>query len=409
MLRLLKNFGHLLEAICASVWYGFPAKQLTIVGVTGTDGKTTTTSLIYHILKQSGVKVAMITSVGAYIGGEVYDIGFHVTTPSSFAIQKYLRRAASQGHTHVVLEITSHALDQNRPWGIHFRVGVLTNISHEHLDYHKSYERYVAAKAKLLLLSDIPILNKEDISYSHLLPYVEGRNVFTYALFDKNATYTPKNLPTQSLLLGDFNARNVLAAGAAALNVGISKEQIKKALLTFTPPSGRQEVVYKGEYTVMVDFAHTPNAFRSILPELRKQTKGKLIHVFGSAGERDRSKRPQMGQISSLFSDIIILTAEDPRSESVESISQAILLGIPELFRRVSQDYIPTKNDNNLVYVIPSREQALKKALDICKKHDTVLCTGKGHETSMNYGSGEVSWSETGVVKKILKDKNLQI
>src|ERR1700690_4068947 len=149
MIQKLKNYFHLLEAILANIWYGFPSKELTVIGVTGTDGKTTTTSLIYHILQNSGKQVAMITSVGAYVGDRLYDIGFHVTTPSPFAVQKYLCQAVSQGNEFVVLETTSHALDQYRVWGVSYHVGVLTNITHEHLDYHHTYQEYVATKSKL--------------------------------------------------------------------------------------------------------------------------------------------------------------------------------------------------------------------------------------------------------------------
>ena len=162
MWQNIKNYYHLLQAIVANILYRFPARKLNVIGVTGTDGKTTTTSLIYHILKSAGKKVAMITSIGAYIGDKQYDIGFHVTTPSSFGLQRYIRRAVDQGNEYLVLETTSHALDQNRVWGIPYKIGVLTNVTHEHLDYHKTWEEYAKVKFHLIANSEVGIVNRDE-------------------------------------------------------------------------------------------------------------------------------------------------------------------------------------------------------------------------------------------------------
>jgi len=400
MLRDFKNFIHLLEAVLANVWYGFPSRKLTMVGVTGTDGKTTTTSMIYHILKSDGKKVAMITTLGAYIGDDVYDVGFHVTTPSSFAIQKYLKKAVDEGNSHVVLEVTSHALDQNRPWGIHFALAVLTNITHEHLDYHKTYTQYVHAKAKLLKNADRAICNADDESFEHLSHQLNKKQIIPYGIQHKQATETLKNNPAKTTLLGSFNTYNALAASVTCKYLGVTSKKIEKALLSFTAPKGRQDVVYDKLFTVMIDFAHTPNAFYQILPELKKKTKGRLIHVFGSASERDESKRPVMGKASSQFADIIILTAEDPRKESIEKICEEIKTGITGFSEYDKDLHDIERHERNVLVTIPDRKEAIFFALALAQKGDTVLLTGKSHETSMNYGNGEEPWNEFEVVKE---------
>ncbi len=381
MWQKIKNYYHFFQAVVANMLYGFPGRKATVIGVTGTDGKTTTTSLIYHILKTAGKKVSMITSVGAYIGDDVYDIGFHVTTPSPFGLQKYLRRAVDWGAEYIVLETTSHALDQNRVWGVKYTVGVLTNITHEHLDYHKNWEEYAETKLRLMDCSSWFVANKDDSSYELIT-----KKVFSYSLHDQSADITPKKFPFKTKLLGEFNQYNCLAAIGACKALGIADDDIRKGLSTFSPPPGRQEVVYDKDFRVMIDFAHTPNAFARLLPAVRNITKGRIIHVFGSAGLRDHTKRPQMGKESSKYADIIILTTEDPRTEKISEINSSIKSGIQK----------------KEVFDIPDRKEAIEKAIGIAKKGDTVLLTGKSHEKSMNLGSGEESWDEFGVVREAL-------
>lgn len=429
----------------ANVYYGFPGRKLTVIGVTGTDGKTTTTSLIYHILKSSGRKAAMITSVGAYIRDKVYDIGFHVTTPSPFGLQKYIKSAVDCGIEYLVLETTSHALDQFRVWGIDYKVGVLTNITHEHLDYHKTYEEYAKAKFKLFQNSEYRIVNRDDESFSLFMRFgsqikfnpssvstaellnkenpkessfanaskdkkmkpdkffqlATHNHYITYSVKNSDADFTPQKFPFKTHMIGEFNRYNSLAAIAAAKAVGIPDADIRKALLSFTPPPGRQEIVYDRSFRVMIDFAHTPNAFAEILPEVRQFTRGKLIHVFGAAGKRDSTKRPEMGRQSSRFADIIILTSEDPRSEKVEDISTQIISGIPDGFSEADYRLInPLVLNEKLYFEIPDRRQAINFAIGIVRKGDTVIITGKSHEKSMNLGHGEEPWDEFEVVKE---------
>lgn len=385
----IKNIYHLLVAILANIIFGFPAKKLKVIGVTGTDGKTTTVYLIYHLLKEAGFKVAMVSSIGATINDKLYDTGFHVTTPSSMALQKFLKEAKKQNVDYFILETTSHALDQNRTWGIPFKVGVLTNITNEHLDYHKTYESYLKTKKKLLRMSDVAIINKDDKSYAFIsdLEKIKGKdNWIPYSIKDKFEIKSDK-------LSSSFNKSNALAAVSLCRYLKVSDSNINKGLESFNLPSGRLDFVYSKEFKVMIDFAHTPNAFSQILSFLRPLTGGRLIHVFGCAGERDKTKRPEMGKISSDFANIIILTSEDPRRESVEKINGEIIDGI--------------QNPITQILKIPDRQKAIDKAIEIAETEDLVLLTGKAHEKSMNLGHGEESWDEYEAVKKALEKKGL--
>ncbi len=407
-MRRIKNVFHLGMAILLNLSYGFPSRKLRVIGVTGTDGKTTTTSLIYHILGTAGLNASMITSVGAVIGGKNYDVGFHVTTPSSFAIQKFFKKALESDSKYLVLETTSHALDQYRTWGINFEVGVLTNVTHEHLDYHKTYENYVKTKAKLLKMSKTAIVNRDDESYG-LISKLKSQNSKLQLKTQKFITFgikngadvNPVNFPFKTSMIGEFNIYNSLAAICACKALGISDENIRRGLKSFKPPIGREDVIYDKDFKVMIDFAHTPNAFEQILKSIRKDVKGRIIHVFGSAGLRDVTKRPKMGQISSQYADVIILTSEDPRTESVEEIMNDIESGI-EITNPKSQ--IPNKSKIQ-IYKIPNRKEAIETAIKMAKKGDFVITTGKSHEKSMNYGHGEVPWDEYETVKQAIRNK----
>lgn len=391
MWQAVKNVYHLLIALGASVFYGFPAKKLTVIGVTGTDGKTTTSSLIYHILKTAGFSVSLVSTVGAVINENSSDIGFHVTTPSSIKLQGLLHMLArkTSSSEYLVLEVTSHALDQNRVWGIPFHVGVLTNVSHEHLDYHKTYTNYVKTKVRLLNMARIAIVNKDDISVPIVKRFLTNNHVKWYSVKSK-ADISPHDITIPNTFIGEYNIYNALAAAEACLQLGISKKDIEKAFLTFTFPKGRTEIVYKNDFTVMIDFAHTPNAFEQLLSALRPKVKGRIIHVFGSAAKRDESKRPLMGKYASLYDDVMILTSEDPRNENPEKIMDDIQKGIP-------------KKNGLEVIRIADRQKAIQMAIHMAKKGDFVVCTGKAHEKSMNYGHGEEPWDEFEVVKKALK------
>lgn len=394
MFQKIKNVYHHIVAFFANLTFLFPGRKLIIIGVTGTDGKTTTVNLVYHILKSNGKNVSMLTSIGASVGKREYETGFHVTTPSPFALQKFLRQAVQSGSEYFVLEVTSHALDQHRTWGIPFKVGVLTNITSEHLDYHKTFDRYLHTKEKLLMMAKIAVVNRDDGSYTLLSEAKntkENKNWITYGL-SESSDVNLKNFPFESrVMIDNFNKYNVLAAVAVARSLGISNEEIRYAIKTFKLPLGRVDFVYEEEFSVLIDFAHTPNAFDQLLGSLREHTKGRIIHVFGSAGERDHAKRPFMGETSSKHADILILTAEDPRSEDVNKITDEIASGI--------------KKKDAKVFKLADRKDAINAAIEMAGKGDLVVITGKAHEKSMTYGNHDLPWNEYKVVEAAIRTR----
>jgi len=387
MLRALKGLYHLLVAVYANIRFGFPSRKLTVIGVTGTDGKTMTTTIIYEILKAAGYKTSMITSVHAVVAGKNYDTGFHVTTPDPYYVQKYLREAVDHGDTHVVLEVTSHALSQYRVFGVKFDIGVITNVTHEHLDWHGTFEKYLRTKLKLLQKARTAIINRDEAElYNRAMPYLRRKNVVTYGI-RREAKISPKIYHFKTQLLGEFNQYNCLAAIAAADALGIPKKITQKTISDFTGVPGRMEVITTKPFTVIVDFAHTPNAIDKALKSTRLLTKQRLIHVFGSAGLRDKSKRPLMGRASGRYADVIVLTEEDYRTENVETIMDEIAAGI---------------EPGPQVYRYPNRQDAIEFALKLAEAGDLVILTGKGHEQSLARGRVEYPWSDQKAVKKAL-------
>lgn len=388
MLRTLKGLYHLLVAVYANIRFGFPSHKLTVIGITGTDGKTTTTTLIYEILKAAGYKTSMITSVHAEIAGKTFDTGFHVTNPDPMDVQRYLRMAVDHGDTHFVMEVTSHGISQHRVMGVKFAIGVITNVTHEHLDWHGSFANYLRTKVRLLQRSAVVVMNRDEAElYNRAMPYLRHKNVVTYGI-RREARITPKTYPFKTQLFGEFNQYNCLAALSVAEILDIPKKIAQKAIADFKGVTGRMEVIATKPYMVIVDFAHTPNAIDKALRSARSLTKKRILHVFGSAGLRDRTKRPMMGKASSEYADVIILTEEDFRTENVETIMDEITAGItpgPQIFRE------------------PQRKKAIELALKLAEPGDLVIITGKGHEKSLARGKKEYPWSDREAVKKALK------
>lgn len=390
MIRKIKNIYHSLAAVLANIIFFFPARKLVVIGVTGTDGKTTTASLICHILQNSGKKVALASTLGVLIDGQRYDLGFHVTTPNSFVLQRLLRRSVSKKAKYFVMEVTSHAINQHRILGIPFRVGVLTNVTYEHLDYHKTYDSYFKTKTQLLRKSEIAVANRDDGTYTFLVDIErlkKPENWITYGL-SQSSDINPQTFPFKTKLLGEFNKYNVLAAITACQQLKIPDVDIRKAVETYINPVGRADIVYSQDFSVMIDFAHTPNAFEQILKTVRPLFPGRLIHVFGSAGKRDYIKRPMMGEISSQYSDIMILTAEDPRGENVSKITNEISSGIKEKKAEIIS--------------IPDRREAIQAAINMAGIDDLVIITGKSHEKSINYSGREEPWDEYEIVREAI-------
>ena len=404
----------------SAAWYGYPARRLRVIGVTGTDGKTTTVRLTAAILQAAGYHTGWISTVNALIGDEEIDTGLHTTTPDAPDIQGYLARMVDMGTQYVVIEATSHGLAQHRVTGCEFDVAVVTNITHEHLDYHGTYEEYRAAKASLfrnLGMSyrkpdtlKIAILNADDSSYDYLKNQCSERR-YAYGIkvpsdvqaLDVQSSssgmsfkaVTPEaEFDVVTPLIGSYNVYNILAAIAAGVSQAVKPEAMQRGILAVKGVTGRMEPIALGQgFTVIIDFAHTPNALEKALQTVRTLTQGKVIVVFGCAGLRDRAKRPLMGEVAGRLADHVFLTAEDPRTEDVNDIIQQIVDGCERTGRREGVDY----------WRVPDRGEAIAAAIKLARPGDLVIVTGKGHERSMCFGSTECPWSEHEAVKKALR------
>lgn len=407
----------------AAAFYNYPARRLIMIGVTGTDGKTTTTNMIYQILQAAGIKAGMISTINAVIGDQVLDTGFHVTTPDAPDVQRYLAQMVAVGLSHVVLEVTSHGLAQLRVDACEFDVAVVTNITHEHLDYHGSFEAYQAAKARLFinLSSTLPkqqgnlrsaVLNRDDTSFDYLSQVSTGK-LISYG-FHPEADIRPENIihtqdgisftvvgkdrqfPIYCNLLGDFNISNSLAAITTSVYcLGISPEAAGVGIAAVQIVPGRMERIDLGQdFSAIVDFAHTPNALEKALQTVRSITHGRVIAVFGAAGLRDRQKRRMMAEISIELADLTVLTAEDPRTELLGDILDEMAAGAELKGGIEGQTY----------WKVPDRGEAIRFAVSLAHPGDVVISCGKGHEQSMCFGDVEYAWDDRTAMRVALSD-----
>lgn len=391
----LVNIGkHWPLAVMANVRYAFPSKKMVMIGVTGTDGKTTTVNMIYQILKTAGQKVAMVSTINAVIGARVLETGFHVTSPNPSMVQRIAHEAVLNGIQYLVLEVTSHSLEQYRFWGIKFDIGVITNITHEHLDYHGSFENYFKAKAKLIKDVRVAVLNRDEAHFEKLARLTRGR-VVSFGL-SSQADINPDSFGFELSLPGQFNLLNALAASATALSLEVDPGVIKEALSGFKSLKGRmEEVDNKKGLRIVVDYAHTPNGLEHALKALKKAG-ASLIAVFGSAGLRDVSKRAMMGEIATRLADKVVITAEDPRG-LIDQINSQIMEGVKKAGGRLGEN----------VFIVNDRARAIDLAINkLAKKGDTVGIFGKGHELSINLdGRVELPWSDQKAVQVALDEK----
>jgi len=411
--------------LCAA-FHGFPARKLVMIGVTGTDGKTTTCSLIHSILIAAGLKAGLITTVSAVIGAQLFDTGLHTTTPDAPDVQRYLAQMVEAGMTHCVLETTSHGLAQHRVTACDFDIAVVTNITHEHLDFHGSLEAYRAAKAKLFEglataykkpgVEKLAVLNADDESFDYLRERIEAPHV-SYGLAataDVRATdveYRPDctcfsvvsspqspvfNLQTS--LVGEYNVYNSLAAITVGVRgLGLDGETVARGVSLLKGVPGRMERFALGQtFTAIVDFAHTPNALKRALETARQMAKGhNVIVVFGSAGLRDVVKRWLMGEVAAELADFTIITAEDPRTESLEAIMAESAEGAK------SKGGV----ERETFWRIADRGEAIQFAVDIAKAGDVVIACGKAHEQSMCFGAIEYPWDDRVAMKAALSTR----
>jgi len=406
----------LADLSCA--FYDYPAQHLCTIGVTGTDGKTTTSNLISSLLELSGRSTGLMTTANFKIGGQEWENATRQSTLEVLEVQQFLRHLLDAHVTHAVIEATSHGLELQRVHGCAFDVGVVTNITHEHLDFHKTIAAYRRAKARLFEMLDplrdkglgthpVAVLNRDDESYEVLRPYcrvpildygidtpasVRAVDVQLHAHSTRFRVLLPNDEGViETPFVGRFNVSNCLAAIALAYNQGITLADIRRGLATAKGVAGRMERIDEGQpFTVIVDYAHTPDSLRKVLMTLRPLTTGKLLLVFGSAGERDLQKRPIMGRIAAEMTDFFVITDEDPRQEDRIQILHDIAESAQAVGKRLDDDFL----------CIADRREAIRTAFTHALAGDTVLLAGKGHEQSIIIGREKLPWDDRQVARE---------
>jgi UDP-N-acetylmuramoyl-L-alanyl-D-glutamate--2,6-diaminopimelate ligase len=399
-----------------SARYGYPAKNLRVIAVTGTNGKTTTVNYINEILKQAGFKTAMFSTALIEVAGKTILNDLNATVASTARMQQFFRDAKKAKADYVVLEITSHALHQHKLDGVNIEAAVMTNLTQDHLDYHGTMDEYAAAKAMLFKNSPrYMVLNCDDDWFSYFDKFDASEQKMTYGknesaearidrikLFKKGSEATvifdhQTKVQLATFLPGEFNVYNMTAAASMAYLLGISVEDIVSGVANLESIPGRFErVAEELEYDVIVDYAHTPDALEKLLHAAKSVTKNRVILVFGACGDRDKSKRPIMGRIAGTLADRIIVTDEESYSEEPAGIRQAILEGIEE-----AKAGIKTTE-------IADRRQAIEKALSVAKRGDTILITGMGHEQFRIINGKKEPWNDSDVVREIVAQKEVK-
>ena len=413
---------HFVVAVLANLKRGFPAKGIKVIGVTGTNGKTSTAFLIHSVLCQAGIKTGLMTTVAYGLGKKVKPQIQHMTTQSIDVTLNRIMEMKKQGLEWLVLEVTSQALVQFRILGIPIDIAVMTNVTHEHLDYHKTFANYLKAKLRLFRLANryrkgrrLGVINGDDENAAAFVDAIKNAVVYSgqpgtdatiarpssIKLTPTSSSYTLKikddsykiicNLP------GSFNVDNSMAAALCGRALGLSRQDIETGVSALKEVEGRMTSIEEGQpFAVIVDFAHTPDSFEKLFKDLRPLVKGRLIAMFGSAGRRDKLKRPLMGKIAAQQADFLVLTEEDDRDEDGQLILEEIAQGAARGGKNVGQN----------VFLVHDRLQAIKKALSLAQsKGDLVILLGKGHEKSIIRADGEHAWNEIGSARRLLKQR----
>lgn len=390
--------------MCAA-YFGHPAKKLKLIGVTGTNGKTSTCLMIKSILESFGHKTGLIGTVQNMVGDQI--LPAKNTTPGAYELHSLFSLMEMSGCEYAVMEVSSHAIDQDRVHGLHFACCIFTNLSQDHLDYHKTMDNYCLAKKKLFSMCDVAVINRDDKYADEIIDGCDC-SVVTYALNTNQSDYVAKNLRKRADgvdfemvgdcvigrvklgVPGEFSVYNAMAAGCSAITLGIPFARTIEAMCDLQSPKGRAEVVPVGEhdFTVIIDYAHTPDGLENILKTLRSTTQGRLVTLFGCGGDRDKGKRPQMGRIAADFSDYVIVTSDNPRTEEPAEIIKDIVEGM----KHTKTEYI----------VIENRIKAIEYAILHAQTNDTILLAGKGHETYQILGHQTIRLDEREVVAKAL-------
>ena len=413
LFRKIEPLGHLGEAVLFNLFYGFPARKFKVIGITGTNGKTTAAFLVHRMLHESGYKVGLMTTVGYGVGDSIKLPPDHYTNVPAPLMMKRLKYLKKQGAEWLVMEVTSMALAQNRVWGVPFHLAVMTNISQDHLDYHGTMDRYIEAKVKLFRLANrnkkglrTGVINADDktadrfaAAISNPLKYgikrgdIKAKNVelsangATFRVTSPDDDYVIK-----SWLPGKFNVYNTLAAVGVGKALGLSSLEIEKGIAALLGVPGRMTPVEAGQkFGVLVDFAHTPDALQNVLKAAKELSDGDVFLVFGATGDRDKSKRPLMGEVAAKGADRIFLTDDETYTENPAKIIEEVYAGIKDA------------GGAKKTAIVDDRLEAIKQAFAAAKPGDTVLLAGIGHQTSRNMGGKEQPWNEIELAQNLLK------
>ena len=397
---------HIGKAAFYGIKSGFPGKKLTVIGVTGTNGKTTTSFMIWKMLNEAGHKTGVMTTVGWGVT-EIHEQMEHMTTVDSKVLNERIRTIANEGAEYLVLELTSHAMAQHRDLGVPIDIAVMTNVTHEHLDYHKTFERYRDAKRKLFKKARYGVINADDPSAKYFETDVKEYTTYGIKSGKLKATKVKlmpdgveydipsENLHIKTRIAGQFNVSNSLACVAVGKRLGLTDDEIAKGIYALTEVEGRMVKIDGGQsFTAIMDYAHTPDAFEKLLPDMKKATSGRVIVMFGSAGgRRDPSKRKPMGEIAGKYADIVMLTEEDDRDTPGDEILEMIAEGARE----------KGKKDGVNLFKVLDRPSAILECCKMAKKGDTVLFLGKGNEKTIERADGAHDYYELDEIKKALK------
>lgn len=381
-------------------WFGYPARDMKLIGVTGTNGKTTLTYLLKEILEKTGKRVGVIGTIQNIINGE--NVSAVNTTPNAYELNRLFSLMRDKGCEYVIMEVSSHALSLGRVEGLRFDTAIFTNLTRDHLDYHENMENYYLAKKKLFTMCDNAVINIDDEYGKRLYNEISCNKVSVslnngdyvaksinlqpqyveYKVFSNDIQHIKVNLP------GEFSVYNSVSAVAVADLLGVSKNQTVSALKDFSGVKGRAEVVKDiTDFTVIIDYAHTPDGLKNILKTFKEYPKNRLILLFGCGGDRDKTKRPIMGEVASIYADYLIITSDNPRTEEPMAIINDILKGV-----------LHSKPHK----IIENREKAIKFALSIAEKDDIIILAGKGHETYQIIGDEKIYFDEREVIRQAL-------
>ena len=416
LFKAIEPYGHLAESTFFNLINGFPGRGLKVIAVTGTNGKTTTSYMIHNMLQKAGYKTALMTTVAWGIGDDVTPQIQHYTNVPAPEFMKRLKAVQAAKVDYVVLEITSQALAQNRAWGVPITLAVMTNLTHEHLDYHGTFKRYRDAKRKLFKMCNsnknglrVGIINADDPSAEYFasdvgkpLTYgvekgdLKAQKVKTTPSGSQyNVNYGGEELKIKTQLPGSFNVYNSLAVVGVGISLNLTPDQIQHGIASLAGVAGRMTRIDEGQdFDVIVDYAHTPDSFEKLFKDLKPVIKGRLIVMFGSAGRRDEAKRAVQGELAGKYCDIVVLTEEDDRDIDGNQILEEIAAGVEKTGK--------VRNQN--LFLVHDRTNAIEFALKSAKSGDTVLLLGKGHEKTIEREDREDPWDEMGITRQLLTD-----